>query len=545
MSLKETIRDLIDKAEPNAGRWLLVALGVVILLRLRLILFAAALPVMAYWHYSNQQEADANAEEQDGDQQNGAEEEEDSNAWQGDDDDDLQDDNGMGGRTQEKDPYGQEFWDRKGAAPKRTAAGGGDAPWRQSPANKATVPQRDLDDLGLDGLDMGEPKGKSSLGKDPWDDDLDFGLPGSAAKAGAGIGGGIKDDLDFGFSGLGGGGGGDMDFGFLGSGGDDMDSLFGGGFGGKGKGKGKSKDKDKNKDPNAPREANPKQVFVANVGDMSEDDIRIFFEEIGEVDRLKLLTNPDGSSKGVCFVTFRTVEQATQALGLHGKSLEGRQLVVRLAHGGNTKGDKGGGKGGFGDRDERGPVDLGGAERFGAAFGDRGDRGGFGGGGGMGGDRGGFGGGGGKGGKGKGGGKRSDRNEMDEILEEELSQSDGPVKPSDFDFAARRFLSELRNKDRAESTTRFQEAIDMILKYTSSKDRGSVRKWPAYIFTLLQKFDPSLWEELRERDAERKAAKGAGKSGGGFTGRRFGDDDRDGGGPQRRGFGDDDRDRDD
>merc|ERR1711920_44954 len=160
-----------------------------------------------------------------------------------------------------------------------------------------------------------------------------------------------------------------------------------------------------------------------------------------------------------------------------------------------------------------GPVDLGGAARFGDAFGDRDrDRG-------MGGDRGG------KGKRdGKGGGGRRN-NDLDEALENELAKEDGPVRPSDFDFAARRFLSELRSRDRSDGTTRFEEAIEMISKYTSSKDRGSVRKWPAYIFTLLQKFDENLWVELRERDQERKAAKGSGKNGG-F--RRF-DDDRDSG----------------
>merc|ERR1712187_62481 len=121
-----------------------------------------------------------------------------------------------------------------------------------------------------------------------------------------------------------------------------------------------------------------------------------------------------------------------------------------------------------------------------------------------------------------------ERNEMDEILEEELSAADGPVKPSDFDFAARRFLTELRTRDRADGTARFQDAIDMVLKYTCSKDRSSVRKWPAYIFTLLQKFDTGLWEELRERDAERRQQKGSGGGkggGGGFERRRWGDDD--------------------
>lgn len=265
---------------------------------------------------------------------------------------------------------------------------------------------------------------------------------------------------------------------------------------------------------------------MAQIGDMPEEDIRMFFEETGEVDRLKVLQNPDGSSKGVCFVTFRTEEQAQKALTLHGTTLDGRSLVVRLAHGGNKgggeKGDRGF-KGGSGpDRGERfgnldGPLDFGAgtSERFGAAFGDRDrER-----------DRNGMGFGGGKGGRsGKGtgfGGRRNDRGELDDLLEEALSEGDGPVKPSDFDFAARRFLAELRTRDKSEGTTRFREALDMVLKYTSSKDRTAVRKWPAYIFTLLQKFDPNLSEELRERDAERRREKGSGGFGG--KDRRFQD----------------------
>merc|ERR1719221_74731 len=119
-----------------------------------------------------------------------------------------------------------------------------------------------------------------------------------------------------------------------------MDFLGGGRPKGKGKGKGKD-DKGKGKDPNAPREPNPKQVFVANVGELEEDEIQQIFEDVGEVDRMKVLRNEDGSSKGVCFVTFRTEEQAQDALKLHGTQLEGRSLVVRLAHGGNKGGEKG------------------------------------------------------------------------------------------------------------------------------------------------------------------------------------------------------------
>merc|ERR1719356_877677 len=152
-------------------------------------------------------------------------------------------------------------------------------------------------------------------------------------------------------------GGLDDAFDFLGGGrgDDDMDFLGGGRPKGKGKGKGKD-DKGKGKDPNAPREPNPKQVFVANVGELEEDEIQQIFEDVGEVDRMKVLRNEDGSSKGVCFVTFRTEEQAQDALKLHGRAIEGlpfgKTLVVRLAHGGN-KGDEGRGEGGgfgFGGR---------------------------------------------------------------------------------------------------------------------------------------------------------------------------------------------------
>lgn len=237
---------------------------------------------------------------------------------------------------------------------------------------------------------------------------------------------------------------------------------------------------------------------------MAEDDIRMFFEDAGEVDRLKVLKNDEGQSKGVCFVTFRTEEQAQKALGLNGSDCMGRRITVRLAHGGKGKDDRGGGskggfggdrdRGGFGDRDREPPLSFGRSERFGDAFGDergmdrRDDR---------------------KGGKGKGRG-RMDRGELDDALEEALADSDGPVRAGDFDFAARRFLSELKSCDRVDGTSRFQEAMDMVIKYTSSKDRSSVRKWPAYIFTLLQKFDPKLWDELRERDAERRREKGGG-----------------------------------
>mmetsp|Transcript_7813 Transcript_7813/g.19835 ORF Transcript_7813/g.19835 Transcript_7813/m.19835 type:complete len:540 (+) Transcript_7813:224-1843(+) len=533
MALKD---ELLAKVESPAARWFLVAVGVIVLLRLRLVLFAAALPLMAYWHYSNQQEEQAGPtgqDDADGDDQasggpvtsmdrGGADA-----PWPTDEDDDDDDalfrdddlpkrNDGLGKETG-PDPYDQSFWgdgDMDG--------GGGTSPWQSKPKQEPRQSAGATDDFGS----------KPKPAMDSWDaggdlDDDDLFLGGGSRGGGGSRNqapGGSLDD----FGGLSGGGpkkaSSDFDFDFLG-GGNDMDllgsslggmgddDLFGGGFGGGGGGKGKGKGKGKKgeKGEREPREADPKQVFVANVGDLPEDEIRSFFEDVGDVERLKVLRNPDGSSKGVCFVTFATVDQAQKALGLHGSPLEGKNLVVRLAHAGNKgeKGSKGGGK----DRDRgEGPMDLGGSERFGSAFGDRdrGDRG-------FDRDRGDRGGKGGGKGKGK---RHNERGEMDELLEDALADSDGPLRVGDFDFAARRFLTELRHRDRADDTQRFQEALDMVLKYTCSKDRSSVRKWPAYIFTLLQKFDSGLWEELRERDAERKREKG----GGGFGSR---DRDRD------------------
>jgi len=469
---KDPMRDILDKLETPAVRWALVCIGVVILVRLKLILFAAALPVMAYWHYSKNSEEATDA--------SGGAAEGDSGS--------AKDDRDRGGDREEADEevYDKSFWSSdERSAPSREAA-----PRRTN----------DNDDFGSRKQDT--PAGGSSWDDDPAGGGVDDFPKGNASGGGmsnmedilGSLGSLGGDNDDFGLGKI----GGDLDFGF----GGDMD--FGGGFGG-GKGKGKGKKGDKGgfggeKGEKGPREPNPKQVFVAGVGDTPEDDIRAFFEEIGEIERLKVLTTPEGDSKGVCFVTFRTEEQAQQALSLHRTQLDGKNITVRLAGGGKGEGkDKGGdgkGKRSF----DRPPMDFGPSERFGSAFGDGGgDRG----------DRP-------KGGKGKGGGRGRERSELDELLEEALADQDGPVKAGDFDFAARRFLAELRSRDRSDNTQRFAEALDMVFKYTSSKDRSAVRKWPAYIFTLLQKFDTKLWEELRERDATRRAEKGGG-GGGGFS----------------------------
>jgi len=523
------MRDLLDQLQQPKVKWSLVVVGVAVLLRLKLVLFALALPVMAYYYTPS---ADTSEEQVSPDKAP-------SHEIGPDDDDDLDadfdqtkgsDPLGLEG-DEDGDPYNQSFWGAdtsKELGPAKTSA------------KFSTRFTEEDDDEGVDDIDdkeadpSGERAGFGSASRRtadplpkplsaPWDDEPVVGLgdgldtfPSEPRKPLGGDLGGIG-----GVGGFGSHAREEISFDFLGGGRDDEDMMmgFGDSFGGKGKGKGKGKKGDKGgggKGDKGPSEANPKQVFVAGVADMPEDDIRTFFEEVGEVDRLKILRNPDGTSKGVCFVTFRTEDQANRALTMHGTDIGGKNLVVRHANAaggsGQPKGDsfnsKGEGRGRFDrprDREDgmmtssRGPPDFGASERFSAAFGEEPQHRGHTGnasstGPGKGGGR--------KGGGGRGPGR--DRAEMDDLLEQALAEAPGPVRASDFDFPCRRFLSELRARDRAEGTTRFQDAIDMVSKYTITKDRSAVRKWPAYIFMLLQKFDPTLWDEVRERDAERR-----------------------------------------
>eukprot|EP00928_Gymnodinium_smaydae_P026814 TRINITY_DN20944_c0_g1_i1.p1 TRINITY_DN20944_c0_g1~~TRINITY_DN20944_c0_g1_i1.p1 ORF type:complete len:645 (-),score=165.35 TRINITY_DN20944_c0_g1_i1:161-2095(-) len=267
-------------------------------------------------------------------------------------------------------------------------------------------------------------------------------------------------------------------------------------------------------------EPDARQLFVAGIGNNQENEIRTFFSEVGDVERVKILRTPEGDSKGVCFVSFRTDEQALQGLKLHGAEFYGQHLTVRVAHGGKDKGKgdrsllggpagaNGYDRGSLGfDRDrgdafgDRGAPDLGGAARFAGLRDNSPDhhdsRG----------DRGGMAGASGKGNKartGKGKPKGEWMAEVEATIEEILRDSDGPVKVSDFDFTAKRFLFELRHRDRTNGDDKFHEAVESVINYTSGKERSDVRKWSAYVFKLLQNFDPDLSEELKKRDEERR-----------------------------------------
>merc|ERR1712232_611988 len=99
------------------------------------------------------------------------------------------------------------------------------------------------------------------------------------------------------------------------------------------------------------------------------------------------------------------------------------------------------------------------------------------------------------------------RSEIDEILDEALEEEQGVLQHADFDQGSKRFLTELMNRDRTDGSCRAVDALEAIFKQTRSKDRDSVRKWPAYIYQLLEKLEPDLVEELKEQKMEQHLRK--------------------------------------
>ena len=75
-------------------------------------------------------------------------------------------------------------------------------------------------------------------------------------------------------------------------------------------------------------------VFVGNIGfDISEDQIRDIFQEVGPVVAVRFVTAKDtGKAKGYGFVEFPDLATAESAVrNLNGRELAGRQLRVDFA----------------------------------------------------------------------------------------------------------------------------------------------------------------------------------------------------------------------
>ncbi|MBU4426232.1 MAG: RNA-binding protein [Proteobacteria bacterium] len=93
-------------------------------------------------------------------------------------------------------------------------------------------------------------------------------------------------------------------------------------------------------------------IYVGNLSyDLSEEDLKKAFEEFGQVESAKIITDTySGRSKGFGFVEMSDEAEAQSAIdALNGKELEGRTLNVNQARPrsegrGGSKQGRGGGR---------------------------------------------------------------------------------------------------------------------------------------------------------------------------------------------------------
>ena len=76
------------------------------------------------------------------------------------------------------------------------------------------------------------------------------------------------------------------------------------------------------------------QLYVGNLSYSLRDyQLKEVFSEFGEVSSVRIINHPQSRrSKGFGFVTFESPKSIKKALKMHGKELNGRSLVVRIAN---------------------------------------------------------------------------------------------------------------------------------------------------------------------------------------------------------------------
>ena len=95
------------------------------------------------------------------------------------------------------------------------------------------------------------------------------------------------------------------------------------------------------------------KVYVGGLSyNSTEDSVKSFFEECGEIKEVKIMTESDGKSRGFGFVEFEQEDSARKATGLTGQELDGRRLRIEIA-GGKKSSGRDGFRGGRGRRDRR------------------------------------------------------------------------------------------------------------------------------------------------------------------------------------------------
>lgn len=79
-----------------------------------------------------------------------------------------------------------------------------------------------------------------------------------------------------------------------------------------------------------------------------------------------------------------------------------------------------------------------------------------------------------------------------------LAQEGTILVKSDFDAGVRRYLGALHGCQNGQQ--KVKEAMHMIKTYTGAKSRESVKNWPAYLLTLLKRFEPDVFNlHLQQR----------------------------------------------
>lgn len=101
----------------------------------------------------------------------------------------------------------------------------------------------------------------------------------------------------------------------------------------------------------------------------------------------------------------------------------------------------------------------------------------------------------------------------DEVFAEirKVLEGSSRMQQGDFDYRVRQHLHALYGSGGKE---RLREALAMLQATTAQKDRQAIKKWPAYLLTLLKRFDADLATQDREARARaRVAAAAAGGAG--------------------------------
>lgn len=75
------------------------------------------------------------------------------------------------------------------------------------------------------------------------------------------------------------------------------------------------------------------KIYVGNLPyTVSEDDLREYFSQYGEICDLKIITEPNGRSKGFGFISYTQDKAANDAISAtNGAKFHGRMLKVNLA----------------------------------------------------------------------------------------------------------------------------------------------------------------------------------------------------------------------